>query len=65
MNFSASAGVDCLKGSLVVLDELQLSLGLMPLVDEVFLVDHVGQIVDRRGDGAFPELAHEGKQKKV
>ena len=37
----------------------------MPFVDEVFLVDHVGQIVVLRGDGAFPELAHEGKEKEV
>ena len=37
----------------------------MPFVDEVFLVDHVGQIVVLRGDGAFPELAHKGEQKKV
>ena len=49
-------GVDRLEGGLVVLDELQLqlSLGLMPFVDEVFLGDHVGQIFVLRGDGAFP-----------
>ena len=60
-------GVDRLKGGLVVLDELQLqlSLGLMPFVDEVFLVDHVGQIVVLGGDGAFPELAHKRKEKEV
>ena len=65
--FLCVGGVDCFKGGLVVLDELQLqlSLRLMPFVDEVFLVDHVGQIVVLRGDGTFPELAHEGKQKKV
>lgn len=61
------SGVKRLKGSLVVLDELQLqlSLGLMPFVDEVFLVDHVGQIVVFGGDGAFPELAHKRKEKEV
>ena len=37
----------------------------MPFVDEVFLVDHVGQIVVLRGDGTFPELAYEGEQKEV
>ena len=37
----------------------------MPFVDEVFLVDHVGQIVVLRGDGAFPEFAYESKEKEV
>ena len=37
----------------------------MPFVDEVFLVDHVGQIVVLRGDGAFSEFAYEGKEKEV
>lgn len=37
----------------------------MPFVDEVFLVDHVGQVVVFRGDGAFPEFAYEGKEKEV
>lgn len=37
----------------------------MPFVDEVFLVDHVGQVVVLGGDGAFPEFAYEGKEKEV
>ena len=37
----------------------------MPFVDEVFLVDHVGQIVVLGGDGTFPEFAYEGKEKEV
>ena len=45
--------------------KLQLSLRLMPFVDEVFLVDHVRKAVVFGRDGAGPQLAHEGKQKKV